>query len=81
MHSFTGRFPSSFYTQVSFEQCNLDSLSMLLCFIHFTELTTDQRIQSTGGSHLEWTHFVCSPNSGRVRGQTKCIMGDWKIDN
>ena len=45
VHSFTGHFPFSFYTQVSFEESNLDSLSMLLCFIYFTELITDQRIQ------------------------------------
>ena len=30
-----------------FEQGNLDSLSMFLCFINYSTLTTDQRIQAT----------------------------------
>ena len=30
-----------------FEQWNLDSLSMFLCFINYSTLTTDQRIQAT----------------------------------
>ena len=30
-----------------FEQWSLDSLSMFLCFINFSTLTTDQRIQAT----------------------------------
>ena len=30
-----------------FEQRNLDSLSMFLCFINYSTLTTDQRIQAT----------------------------------
>ena len=51
-----------------FEQWNLDSLSMFLCFINYSTLTTDQRIQATfrkcthserGGSHLEWTASLC----------------------
>ena len=30
-----------------FEEWNLDSLSMFLCFINYSTLTTDQRIQAT----------------------------------
>ena len=33
-----------------FEQWNLDSLSMFLCFVYYSTLTTDQRIQAT------WMH-------------------------
>ena len=30
-----------------FEQWNIDSLSMFLCFVNYSTLTTDQRIQAT----------------------------------
>ena len=38
-----------FFTQIFlfFEQWKLDSLSMFLCFINYSTLTTDQRIQAT----------------------------------
>ena len=37
-----------FQTNIAFfEQWNLDSLSMFLCFINYSTLTTDQRIQAT----------------------------------
>ena len=55
-----------------FEQWNLDSLSIFLCFINYSTLTTDQWIQATlmqnlfenvhserGGNHLEWTASLC----------------------
>ena len=32
---------------IFFQQWNLDSLSMFLCFINYSTLTTDQRIQAT----------------------------------
>ena len=42
-----------------FEQWNLDSLSMFLCFIYYSTLTTDQRIQATWMHHLfENVHTV-----------------------
>ena len=51
-----------------FEQGNLDSLSMFLCFINYSTLTTDQRIQATLIQNLfenvhtvreEWTASLC----------------------
>ena len=41
--------PFFFFRQILlfFEQWNLDSLSMFLCFINYSTLTTDQRIQAT----------------------------------
>ena len=37
-----------FHTNIAFfEQWKLDSLSMFLCFINYSTLTTDQRIQAT----------------------------------
>ena len=42
-----------------FEQWNLDSLSMFLCFMYYSTLTTDQRIQATWMHHLfENVHTV-----------------------
>ena len=42
-----------------FEQWNLDSLSMCLCFIYYSTLTTDQKIQATWMHHLfENVHTV-----------------------
>ena len=45
----TPRHEFFFFRQILlfFEQWNLDSLSMFLCFINYSTLTTDQRIQAT----------------------------------
>ena len=44
---------------LSFEQWNLDLLSMFLCFINYSILTTDQRIQATFMQNLcENVHTV-----------------------
>ena len=63
-----------FQTNIAFfDQWNLDSLSMFLCFINYSILTTDQRIQATlmqnlfenvhtgreEEATLEWTASLC----------------------
>ena len=57
-----------------FEQWNLDSLSMFLCFINYSTLTTDQRIQTTLMQNLFENVHTVREEEATWSGQLPCAF-------